>query len=246
MAEEFREDVLAFIRTTVKSVWSLELLLLLRRGAGRAWSADDLVREIRGSRAIARPPGRGLGHRLCRPPDDGGERDPDRAPGSTSAGLRRRFQNQEGRLRGSLVHHSSRLPHPQQPVPGLLPDCLSQHRLPACSTGLGAGGGGCAALRLHLEGGLANGPDGSLHLRHYHHGLSGGGLVLPSVRSADGLFLAFALAFWLLALNTAVAGLGGVSREEMSYVYLLRLAAFSLIIIAIVRKNMEAARRRGP
>ena len=65
-------------------------------------------------------------------------------------------------------------------------------------------------------------------------------------RSADGLFLAFALAFWLMALNTAVAGLGGVSREEMSYVYLLRLAAFSLIIIAIVRKNMEAARRRGP
>ena len=52
MAEELREDVLAFIRTTVKSVWSLELLLLLRRGAGRAWSSDDLVREIRGSRAI--------------------------------------------------------------------------------------------------------------------------------------------------------------------------------------------------
>jgi hypothetical protein len=52
MAEELREDVLAFIRNTVKSVWSLELLLLLRRGAGRAWTADDLVREIRGSRAI--------------------------------------------------------------------------------------------------------------------------------------------------------------------------------------------------
>jgi hypothetical protein len=52
MADDLREDVLAFIRTTVKSVWSLELLLLLRRGAGRAWSADDLVREIRGSRAI--------------------------------------------------------------------------------------------------------------------------------------------------------------------------------------------------
>jgi hypothetical protein len=65
-------------------------------------------------------------------------------------------------------------------------------------------------------------------------------------RSADGLFLAFALAFWLLALNTGVAGLGGVSREELSYVYLLRLAAFSLIIIAIIRNNMEAARRRNP
>jgi hypothetical protein len=58
------------------------------------------------------------------------------------------------------------------------------------------------------------------------------------VKSRDRLFLVFAAAFWLLALNQAIAGLGDISREELSSVYLLRLAAFSLIIIAIVRKNI--------
>ena len=58
------------------------------------------------------------------------------------------------------------------------------------------------------------------------------------VRSRDGLFLVFAIAFWLLAANQAIAGLGGIPREELSQVYLLRLAAFCLIIAAIVRKNI--------
>lgn len=61
------------------------------------------------------------------------------------------------------------------------------------------------------------------------------------VRAHDGLFLAFAVAFWLLALNQGIAGLGGIAREELSWVYLLRLAGFCLIIAAIVRKNIGGA-----
>jgi Family of unknown function (DUF5985) len=56
-------------------------------------------------------------------------------------------------------------------------------------------------------------------------------------RTDDGLFLAFAFAFWLLGLNQALLGLGNIPVEERSWVYMLRLAAFSLIIAAIGWKN---------
>ena len=49
--------------------------------------------------------------------------------------------------------------------------------------------------------------------------------------------------FWLLALNQAIATLSGIPREEQSWIYLLRVAAFTLIIIAVVRKNLRAAPR---
>ena len=42
-------ELLAFIRDTVRSVWALELLLLLRRTAPRAWTAAELVGEMRAS-----------------------------------------------------------------------------------------------------------------------------------------------------------------------------------------------------
>jgi len=58
-------------------------------------------------------------------------------------------------------------------------------------------------------------------------------------RTRDGLFLAFACAFWLLAANQAMIALAGIPREEQSWIYLIRLAAFTLIIIAIVRKNLR-------
>jgi hypothetical protein len=57
-------------------------------------------------------------------------------------------------------------------------------------------------------------------------------------RTRDGLFLAFALAFALLAANQAVPVLAGVPNENQGYVYLLRLAAFVLIIAAVLRKNL--------
>ena len=62
-------------------------------------------------------------------------------------------------------------------------------------------------------------------------------------RSRDPLFAIFAVAFWLLALNQGIVAVIDVPREEQSWAYLLRLAAFILIAVAIVYKNMS--RRPG-
>jgi hypothetical protein len=59
-------------------------------------------------------------------------------------------------------------------------------------------------------------------------------------RTHDGLFAAFAAAFVLFALNQAIAGLTELGRDEIGWVWLLRLAGFLLIITAIVRKNVGA------
>jgi hypothetical protein len=56
-------------------------------------------------------------------------------------------------------------------------------------------------------------------------------------RTHDGLFLAFAIAFALLGLGQAVQALANIADEERSYVFLIRLVAFTLILIAIFRKN---------
>ena len=57
-------------------------------------------------------------------------------------------------------------------------------------------------------------------------------------RTQDSLFAIFALAFFVLAGNGAIVTLSGIEREALSWVYLLRAAAFTLIIAAIVRKNL--------
>ncbi len=62
-------------------------------------------------------------------------------------------------------------------------------------------------------------------------------------RTRDALFVSFALAFALLATNQVVLALGGLEREEQSWVYVLRLLAFLLIIAGIARKNLEGRRR---
>ena len=56
-------------------------------------------------------------------------------------------------------------------------------------------------------------------------------------QTRDGLFLAFAGCFLLLGLNQALLVFYNVPAEERSWLYLLRLAAFLLIIVAIVGKN---------
>lgn len=38
-----------FLRNTIRSIWDLELLLLLRAYRARLWTVDDLVRELRAS-----------------------------------------------------------------------------------------------------------------------------------------------------------------------------------------------------
>jgi len=46
------ETLLRFIQTSIKSVWAVEVLLLLRRDPARSWSAEDLTRELRSSLLI--------------------------------------------------------------------------------------------------------------------------------------------------------------------------------------------------
>ena len=59
-------------------------------------------------------------------------------------------------------------------------------------------------------------------------------------KTHDGLFLAFTLAFWLLGISQALLSFSDVPVEERSPLYLLRLAAFVLILIAVWRKNAPA------
>ena len=58
-------------------------------------------------------------------------------------------------------------------------------------------------------------------------------------RTGDRLFAMFAVAFWLLALNQAIVSLADIAQEFESWVYLLRAGAFSLIIVAILAKNLS-------
>jgi hypothetical protein len=59
-------------------------------------------------------------------------------------------------------------------------------------------------------------------------------------RTRDGLFLAFAAAFWLLALSrVAQALVGDVNETSAAPITLVRLSANLLILIGIVAKNQR-------
>lgn len=57
-------------------------------------------------------------------------------------------------------------------------------------------------------------------------------------RTGDGLFIAFAMAFALMALNQIALAFLPVAKEEAHFIYLIRISAFALILFAIVRKNV--------
>lgn len=56
-------------------------------------------------------------------------------------------------------------------------------------------------------------------------------------KTGDGLFLAFAVAFALLGSGQAIQALANIPQEERGYIFLIRLVAFTLILVAIIRKN---------
>lgn len=58
-------------------------------------------------------------------------------------------------------------------------------------------------------------------------------------RTRDSLFITFALAFWLLGLTQALLAFTSIPVEERSWLYLLRLAAFALILVSIWLKNRK-------
>jgi alpha-D-ribose 1-methylphosphonate 5-triphosphate synthase subunit PhnI len=64
-------------------------------------------------------------------------------------------------------------------------------------------------------------------------------------KTADRLFLSFALAFTLLAVNQVLAAILEAGDERTPYVYSLRVLGFLLILWAIVEKNLSG-RRKNP
>jgi hypothetical protein len=59
-------------------------------------------------------------------------------------------------------------------------------------------------------------------------------------RTREELFLAFALAFALLGAGQAILALANIASEERGSIFVIRLVAFLLILVAIVRKNRSA------
>jgi hypothetical protein len=62
-------------------------------------------------------------------------------------------------------------------------------------------------------------------------------------RTDDRLFLAFAAAFALLALNQALAAFLGAGDELTPYTYVLRVLGFVLILYAVIDKNVSTDRK---
>lgn len=59
-------------------------------------------------------------------------------------------------------------------------------------------------------------------------------------KTSDSLFIYFASAFWLLAVERIVLSYVGANHEPRPEIYLIRLSAFLLILFAIIRKNRIA------
>jgi len=60
-------------------------------------------------------------------------------------------------------------------------------------------------------------------------------------QSGDRLFVIFAAAFWLLAVQRLALALTTQYFEDVTWLYGVRLVAFVLILLAIIDKNRTAA-----
>lgn len=87
-------------------------------------------------------------------------------------------------------------------------------------------------------------------LNHFLSGANTMGFLVAALlflraweRTRDALFGSFAAAFVLLAANQLLAVFVHLPDADKSWIFLLRLAAFILIIVAIVTKNFR--RRSG-
>lgn len=58
------------------------------------------------------------------------------------------------------------------------------------------------------------------------------------VRTRDSLFAGFAVTFFLLALGQGLTTMLNLEAEERTWIYLMRLSAFVILIITIIRKNL--------
>lgn len=64
-------------------------------------------------------------------------------------------------------------------------------------------------------------------------------------RTADRLFLMFALAFALLAVQAVASVVASQWTDATLWMYLMRLAAYLLIVLAIVDKNLSSTSTRS-
>jgi hypothetical protein len=62
-------------------------------------------------------------------------------------------------------------------------------------------------------------------------------------RTRDNLFVYFGVSFWILAVSQALSALAGIPSDDQAWIYLLRFAAFALLVVGIVAKNMGDANR---
>ena len=60
-------------------------------------------------------------------------------------------------------------------------------------------------------------------------------------RTRDELFLSISIAFGLLAAGQTILALTNIPTEERGSLYLIRLAAFLLMLLAIYRKNAKVS-----
>lgn len=58
-------------------------------------------------------------------------------------------------------------------------------------------------------------------------------------QTRDRLFAIFALAFWFLMIERLLLIIVPEAHEFRPYVYLVRLSAFTLILIAVIDKNIK-------
>ncbi len=63
-------------------------------------------------------------------------------------------------------------------------------------------------------------------------------------QSRDRLFSIFSLAFFVFAMNRVLLTFLGEENEARTFVYVIRLIAFLLIIVGIVDKNRPSRLRR--
>lgn len=79
----------------------------------------------------------------------------------------------------------------------------------------------------------------------FFHGMVTMGFIIAGLfflrfwrRTRDRLFVVFALAFWLLALNQVFLGIQNGADPDQSWEFLPNLGAFGLLILAILIKNL--------
>lgn len=62
-------------------------------------------------------------------------------------------------------------------------------------------------------------------------------------KTRDRLFLMFAIAFWLEAIQRALLALSPKPNEGDPLLYAVRLLAYAIIVVAILDKNVNRTRR---